>query len=55
MFERVAGLLRAGEEGLLNITATDLELRHAIDLAQSAPRRVELDYSGSGENTQDYD
>ena len=53
MFERVAGLLREGEEGLLTIGATDPELRHVIDLASVSPRR---EHSGSGENSAaDYD
>ena len=50
MFERVAGLLREGEEGLLTIGATDPELRRVIDLAQSSPRREQTD-SGSGESS----
>lgn len=50
MFERVAGLLREGEEGLLTIGATDPELRRVIDLAQSSPRREHTD-SGSGEGS----
>ena len=41
MFERVAGLLREGEEGLLTIGSRDPELRRVIDLAQSSPRRRE--------------
>jgi hypothetical protein len=56
MFERVAGLLREGEEGLLTIGATDPELRHVIDLASVSPRREHSSDSGSGENSAaDYD
>ena len=54
MFERVAGLLREGEEGLLTISATDPELRRVIDLAQSSPRREQpaaAAASGSGETS----
>ncbi|CAI8030252.1 hypothetical protein GBAR_LOCUS17158 [Geodia barretti] len=53
MFDRVAGLLREGEEGLLTIGATDPELRRVIDLASVSPRREQ---SGSGGNSAaDYD
>lgn len=49
MFERVATLLLEGEDGLLEITDNDPDIRELLNLAQPTPHREQSNL-GSGDD-----